>query len=306
LSRIQTAFVLGAGLGTRLRPLTDSRPKPLLPIFNKPLITFALDHLIAAGVERFVINTHHLAAQFDVVFASGEYRGRPVKLVFEPDLLETGGGIKNAEAWIGREPFLVYSGDIFTDLDLDALVAAHFRDGNDVTMTLRDTGFSSGVTLADGRVVDIRGRYGAEGALHDFANVSVWNAGIYERIPEVRKVSFVPVISDWIGEGGRIGGVLLNERRWFNVGSREEYLAVHRIIHETGWRPEYLADAAWPVPANGDGSSAVGAGSRVGEGVSLRNTIVWEDAEIASGAQLSGCIVRDHRVVSGTHADMDF
>jgi NDP-sugar pyrophosphorylase family protein len=299
-------------LGTRLRPLTDSRPKPLIPIFNKPLITFALDHLIAAGVEKFVINTHHLAAQFDEMFATGSYRGRPVTLVFEPDLLETGGGIKNAEPWIGREPFLVYSGDILTDIDLGALVDAHFREGNDVTLALRDTGFSAGVTLSDGRVVDIRNRYGASGTRHDFANVSVWGAGIFERIPEVRKISFVPVLSDWIGEGGKIGGVLLDERQWFNVGSRDEYLAVHRFIHECGWRPEYLADTDWPstsienFSAEMNGACAIGAGSRVGDDAILEDTIVWNDAEIASGAQLRGCIVRDHCVAEGVHEGTDF
>ncbi len=310
MSRIGTAFVLGAGLGTRLRPLTDCRPKPLIPIFNKPLVTFALDHLIAAGVERFVINTHHLAEQFDREFAAGEYRGRAVQLVFEPELLETGGGIKNAERWIGREPFLVYSGDILTDLDLERLIDAHFRDGNEVTMALRDTGFSSGVTLAGGRVTDIRGRYGAPGSTHDFANVSVWNAGIYERMPEVRKVSFVPVLSDWIGEGGRVGGVLLNEREWFNVGSRAEYLAVHRFVRERGWRPAYLPDASWPEPVAAElaagGVCAIGKRARIGEGVSLEDTIVWDDAEIASGARLRGCIVRDRCVASGRHTDQDF
>ena len=310
--RVRTAFVLGAGLGTRLRPLTDSRPKPLIPIFNKPLITFALDHLIAAGVEKFVINTHHLAEQFDDAFATGTYRDRPVTLVFESNLLETGGGIKNAEQFIGRDPFFVYSGDILTDIDLDALADAHFRDGNDVTLALRDTGFSSGVTLAGSRVTDIRDRYGAAGTRHDFANVSVWNADIYERIPEVRKISFVPVLSDWIGEGGRIGGVLLNERQWFNVGSREEYLAVHRFIHEHGWRPDSLDEESWPssdvgnFSAHFEGACAIGAGSRIGDDVSLEDTIVWDDAEIASGAQLRGCIVRDHCVAEGIHEATDF
>lgn len=310
--RVRTAFVLGAGLGTRLRPLTDSRPKPLIPIFNKPLITFALDHLIAAGVEKFVVNTHHLAGQFDEMFAAGIYRGRPLALVFEPDLLETGGGIKNAGRWIGREPFFVYSGDILTDIDLGALADAHFRDGNDVTLALRDTGFSAGVTLAGGRVVDIRDRHGASGTRHDFANVSIWGAGIYGRIPDVRKVSFVPVLSDWIGEGGKIGGVLLNERQWFNVGSRDEYLAVHRFIHEQGWRPDYLDDAEWPPVAGEnfnvemEGACAIGAGSQVGEDSSLADTIVWNDAEIASGARLRGCIVRDRCVAEGIHEDVDF
>ena len=299
MSHVRTAFVLGAGLGTRLRPLTDCRPKPLIPIFNKPLITFALDHLIAAGVERFVINTHHLAERFDAVFASREYRGRPVKLVFEPVLLETGGGIRNAEPWIGREPFLVYSGDILTDIDLGALVDAHFRDGNEVTMALRDTGLGSGVTLDGNRVTDFRGRYGANGTKHDFANVSVWNAGIYDRIPEVKKVAFVPVLSDWLGEGVLIGGVLLNEREWFNVGSREEYLAVHRFISESGWRPDYVSDSTWPGPA-------IGRNSRIGDNVLLADSVVWDDAEIASGSQLRGCIVRDRCAASGTHTDTDF
>ena len=94
IGRIGTAFVLGAGRGMRLRPLTLARPKPL--------ITFALDHLCAAGVESFVINTHHLSRQFDDFFAEQTYSGCSVRLVHEPDLLETGGGIKNAEPWIGK------------------------------------------------------------------------------------------------------------------------------------------------------------------------------------------------------------
>src|SRR5581483_376282 len=72
---ITQAFVLGAGLGTRLRPLTDELPKPLIPIFQKPLITFCLDHLIAAGIERFVINTHHLPDQLGALFPDKFYRG---------------------------------------------------------------------------------------------------------------------------------------------------------------------------------------------------------------------------------------
>jgi mannose-1-phosphate guanylyltransferase len=64
MAAVTQAFVLGAGLGTRLRPLTDDLPKPLIPIFQKPLITFALDHLIGAGVERFIINTHRLPESF--------------------------------------------------------------------------------------------------------------------------------------------------------------------------------------------------------------------------------------------------
>src|SRR3954469_8725101 len=94
-SRITQAFVLGAGLGTRLKPLTDDLPKPLVPIFQKPLITFAFDHLIASGVQEFIVNTHHLPERFAETFPETHYRGIPITFVHEAIRLETGGGIKN-------------------------------------------------------------------------------------------------------------------------------------------------------------------------------------------------------------------
>ena len=71
---IKQAFVLGAGLGTRLRPLTDEMPKPLVPIFQKPLITFAFDHLIEAGITKFFVNTHHQPEKFAGTFPEKTYR----------------------------------------------------------------------------------------------------------------------------------------------------------------------------------------------------------------------------------------
>jgi len=232
---IDQAFVLGAGLGTRLRPLTEESPKPLVPIFGKPLITFAFDHLAAAGVKSFVVNTHHLPDEFKRVFASGRYRSFPVRLVHEPLLLETGGGIKNVEPWLGDAPFLVYSGDILTDLALAPLLEEHFRRGNDVTLALRDTGLASQVAFHDGQVLDIGGRLGHAGH-HDYANVSVWNPDALARFSLGEKISFIPVLTKWISEGGRVGGVVANDGKWFNLGSPAQYLEVHRVLAEGGWR----------------------------------------------------------------------
>jgi hypothetical protein len=180
VNEITQAFVLAAGLGIRLRPLTDDLPKPLIPIFQKPLVTFALDHLIDVGVNRFVINTHRHPDLFQSFFAEREYAGFPTTLVHEPDLLETGGGIKNAESNFGAEPFLTYSGDILTDVDLQPLIDEHFRRGNDVTLALRHTGLAAAVALRDQRVVDISNRYGFPGNF-DFANIAVWNQSIFQR-----------------------------------------------------------------------------------------------------------------------------
>lgn len=306
-----TAFVLGAGLGTRLRPLTDTLPKPLVPIFGKPLITFALDHLRSVGVTNFVINTHHLAGRFDGVFPDGSHAGCRVTLVHEPVLLETGGGIKNAEPHLGHEPFLVYSGDILTDVDVRALVAQHIERANDVTLALRDTGFPPSIVVQDGRITAIQ-RPASGG--YDFANISVWNPAAFARFRAGEKTSFVPVLREWIAQGGRIGGVVLQENSWFNIGSRTEYLALHRTISQ-GWRPSFPVEAGWPqaihpsarIAAGAvlDGFCAVGAGVEIGDGATVRDSILWEGAKIASRACLEGCIVREGRHAEGTLRDAD-
>ena len=314
MNEISQAFVLAAGLGTRLRPLTDETPKPLIPIFQKPLITFALDHLIGTGVNRFVINTHRHPELFQSFFASNEYTGFPVSVVHEPDLLETGGGIKNAEGQLGGDPFLTYSGDILTDINLQPLIDEHFRRGNDVTLALRHTGLASDVCLCEHRVVDIANRYGIAGNL-DFANIAVWNSAVFQRIPPYKKISFIPVIADWIGEGGKIGGVVIDDGKWLNISSRTEYLEVHRAILRENWKPDFVKMQRWPERIAGSaivepgaqlrGCTVVGANCRVGAETVLEDTILWPNADIASQSRLEACIVRSRKKVSGIHRDID-
>jgi mannose-1-phosphate guanylyltransferase len=314
MNEITQAFVLAAGVGKRLRPLTEDLPKPLIPIFQKPLITFALDHLINLGVKRFIVNTHKRAELFENFFRDNEYEGHSVTLVHEPDLLETGGGIKNAERYLGSDPFLTYSGDIFTDISLQPLIDEHFRRGNDVTLALRETGLASEVALRDHRVVDIANRYGTTGDL-DFANVAVWNPKIFQQIPPQQKISFIPIIADWIGDGGKIGGLVMNDGRWFNIGSRAEYLDVHRMILREHWMPHYIKTREWPEriaksatvdpSAQVRGCSVVGENCQVGACAVLEDTILWPHAQIASKSELDGCIVRSQKKVSGIHRNSD-
>jgi mannose-1-phosphate guanylyltransferase len=315
MALITQAFVLGAGLGTRLRPLTNELPKPLIPIFQKPLITFALDHLLEAGVERFIINTHRLPKCFERLFPENSYDGHPVKLVNELVLLDTGGGIKNVQSLLGTKPFIVYSGDILTDVDLEPLIEEHFRAQNDVTLGLRrDTGLGASVVARNGRIVAISNQSDPTENF-DYANISVWNPEIFRRILPNHKVSFIPIVTKWIGEGGEIGGVALNDRKWFNIGSRSDYLEVHRIISDEHWKPYYLRAARWPEQvaasaivdptAQMRGGSVVGADCQVGADVILEDTILWPGAQIASRSHLSSCIVRSRQKVHGIHHNID-
>ena len=314
MNNITQAFVLAAGMGTRLRPLTDDLPKPLIPIFQKPLITFALDHLINAGINQFLINTHRRPEVFRKFFSDGEYAGCPVRLFHEPELLETGGGIKNVERHLASQPFITYSGDILTDANLQPLIDEHFRRGNDVTLALRDTGLAAHVAFRGHLVVDIAKRYGIAGNL-DFANIAMWNSAVFERIPPDKKISFIPIVAEWISQGGKIGGVVMDDGKWFNIGSRREYLEVNRTSLRENWKPYYVQTSNWPervaesaiVDASAElrGCSVVGENCRVGADVVLQDTILWAGAQIASQSQLQSCIVRSQKKVSGIHQNID-
>jgi len=314
MNQIIQAFVLAAGRGKRLRPLTDDLPKPLIPIFQKPLITFALDHLINVGVQSFVINTHRRPELFEEFFCDNEYKGHSVTLAHEPDLLETGGGIKNVEGHLGSDPFLTYSSDILTDIDLQPLIDEHFRRANDVTLALRETGLASDVALRDRRVVDIANHYGTIGNF-DFANVAVWNTNVFRQIPPRQKISFIPIVADWIGKGGKIGGLVMNDGKWFNIGSRAQYLDVHRTILREHWTPHYIKIRDWPEriaksarvdsSAQVRGCSVIGKNCQVDAGAVLEDTILWPDAQIASQSELQSCIVRSKKKVNGVHHNSD-
>lgn len=253
------------------------------------------------------------------IFSNQSYRSKKIVLIQEPDLLETGGGILNAASFFRQEPFLVYSGDILTDIDVGALIDFHFQSGSKVTLALRHTGLSTDLSFdpATNQVVDIRGQLasGLPGSV-DFANVSVWNPEMIRKIPAGRKISFVPVLAEAIRDRERIGGVVLDERHWFNIGSREEYLGIHRTIASSGWRPSYLTEANWPTTiANSAvvsegvdiaGACWIGPESRIESGTLLRDVVLWPHSIVRSGAHLDECVVAGVEVGPGNFCRTDF
>lgn len=311
--RLSRAFVLGAGLGTRLRPLTERRPKPLVPVCNKPLITYAFDHVIAAGVEEILVNTHHFAECYDEVIEDGYYRGRRVIRRHERQLLDTGGGISNIRDLAGDEDLLVYNGDILTDLPLQRLMERHFESGCYATLALRSEGGPLQVSLDEdaGLITDIRGALGRSGTRQClFSGIYVVSAEMMRRIPEGEPVSIVKVWLEMLRSGeGRVGGIVIDEGRWWDVGTIEQYLAVHRFFHTHGYWPAYVGNGGMPpVVAKSsevaEGVRLVGAtyldeGARVCAGAELSDCVVWAGGVVEAGARLSNVVVLDGACASG-------
>jgi mannose-1-phosphate guanylyltransferase len=285
----KNAFVLGAGLGTRLRPLTNRRPKPLIPVAGKPLIAHAFDHLLGLGVERFIVNTHWRAERYTEFFPDALWKGHSIQFVHEsPEVLETAGGIWNARAFLQDGPFLVYNGDILTDLPLAAAWEKHVASGAEVTLVLRSKGENRNVTFdeASGRVLDLRRELQPDlESAHLFTGIYFVQPRFIDRIPPGEKVSVVPVFHDMIRQGLPVGGMVVDEGEWRDLGTRSEYLAASAALGAREW---------------------ISPSARIGAGARLQESIVWDNAAVLPGADLTRCIVTDGAVAGGTHVDTDF
>lgn len=306
---MRKAFILGAGLGTRLRPLTNTLPKPLIPVFHRPLVTYALDHCLSAGIEEFAINTHHLPEAWHSAFPEGSHRGARITFFHEPDLLETGGGIKNIEDWIGDDSILIYNGDILTDFAIAELMAAHQRSGNVATLGTRTTGPARHLAVDGDQVIDIRNQRGVAEGTHQFTGLYCITPEILGLIPPAEKISVIPAFIKLAGRG-KLGHHVLDGGEWIDLGTREAYLAAHGLPAGTN-HPQLLANepALHPDAAIDESAeiadSIIGPGCHVGAGAVVRESILWPGTHVSAGARLTNTIVHSSNPASGPHRDAD-
>lgn len=320
--KIRQAFVLGAGLGTRLRPLTDSVPKPMIPLWNRPLLTWALDHLMAdAGTGAFLVNTHHCPEVYDRFFPHHQWRGASLDFRHEPTLLDTAGGIANVIDWLpsGGESFFVYNGDILTDLPLAPAIEAHETSDALVTMVLRSDGAALQVAWDEksGRVADIRqatGR-GADLPRYQFTGIYLVRPAFLDRLTPGKIESVILPFLDTIRDEDGIGGVVIDKGGWSDLGNRETYLDASVALAEKPAFPRYgRPDDAVRIHATAridptaivDETSSIGAGAVIESGAEVRESILWPGSRVLAGTRLTRCVVGEGRVANETGEGRDW
>ena len=312
----RTAFLLCAGWGKRLQPLTNQIPKPLVPICGVPLCRFALARIAASGVERIVINTHRLADEFIRLFPEypepSQFNGIPVFFRHESVLLETAGGLKNIADLLLPGPVLVHNGDILAELDLAALGAVHAKCGALSTLALRSSGgpLQVGFNAANGAVTDIRGELGSNDPRFLYTGICVVDPALLSRIPAGQPLSFVPVWLDALRAGERIAGVVLDDGVWRDIGNIGEYLRIHADLAAGAVKiSSPLSGETWPrwrMPGAKVDDGAVlrgwnwlGPGCEVRAGATLENSILLAGSKTEPGSHVVSSLVREGMLAAG-------
>ncbi|HET9574964.1 MAG TPA: NDP-sugar synthase [Nitrospira sp.] len=222
-------MILAAGLGTRLRPLTNTIPKPLLPISGTPLIVWNLLLLKRYGFHDVVINLHHLGPMIEQALGNGSKYGLRIYYSHEPVILGTGGGIKQAEPNFSGEPVLVLNGDTLFELDLDALYAFHQRHQAVATLALRSDPDASRWGIvdvgSDDRILRITGRGKTGTGLTTprmFAGIHILHPRLLRDVPKGKASSIIDAYVASIQRDEVVVGYDMTGY-WSDVGTPERY-----------------------------------------------------------------------------------
>lgn len=290
-------MLVAAGFGTRLEPLTRELPKPALPLGNRPVAWFALDHLRRCGVRDVVVNTHHLAERLRAQLEPCCPADVALRFVHEPIILGTGGGVRNAWQPVAGEDFVVFNAKLLFAPDLARAIAVHRASGAIATLVLRrmppGESFAAVETDADGRVRRVRGEPrdhtpGAERRM--FTGVQILSARAHRDLPQSGDV-FEHAYIPWLARGEHVASVT-DDAAWIDVGvTPRHYLEANLALArgEVSW-PGIVPDARGVVAADETRidprlqitTSMIGARVSLPDTGTLDRVVAWNDARIAS------------------------
>lgn len=313
------ALILIGGFGTRLRPLSCTRPKALFPILNKPLLQWTFERLAKSGIKEVVLAVNH---QAEVFIKQQKIPKNGLKITYSRDPLKkplgTGGPIKKAERLVGHDsPFLVLNGDIFANLDYREILKVHEKKNAVATIALHSVKDPSRYGVAE-LVKGNRIKRFVEKPPRDLAPSNLINAGVYvlspkifEYIPKARKVSIEREVFPKLAEEDSLYGYVF-EGLWIDIGEPREFLEINKTLlnslvplktHKMRNRGKIEAPVAFDKNVSIGEESVIGPYVVLGRNAIIRNnvrlkdSVVFPDAVISDFSTINGAIIGEGAVI---------
>jgi mannose-1-phosphate guanylyltransferase/phosphomannomutase len=326
------AIIIAGGFGTRLRPLTYNRPKPIVSVANKPFVIQQIELLKRYGITEIILNLHYLSDSIEEYLGDGSKLGVKIHYSIEDDPLGTAGAVKNAEQYFDGEPLVVFNGDVLTDIDLSKIIEFHKKNKADATITLvrveDPTPYGLVILDKDCRVLKF-----TEKPNWERVNANTINAGIYIINPEVfksvpagKQYSFErELYPKMLEEGKRVFGYI-TESYWIDIGTPAKYLTAHRDIlnndvfvdidGKKDQKGVWVAEGANISPqakvhgpsiigknvrvsqnAKINAFSVIGDSVRINEGAVVEDSVILRNSIIGKDVKLRSCIIGENCII---------
>ena len=289
------AMILAAGLGTRLRPLTDKIPKALIPVVNRPVISRVINYLKAHGIRHIVVNAHHHYKQISDYLKGGSPFGLEIDVRVEHEILGTGGGLKNTSDFWDDEPFIVINGDILTDIELYPAYEHHKKSGALTTLILHDCEpFNQIQTGSNGTITDIAQKNMTGRSA--FTGIHIMEPGLLSHIPEGKYSDIIDCYRRLIHSGNLISAYYSQGHYWRDIGTVSSYKRANRELLDE----EVISldsDCHVDPSVRLEEWAVLGKKSHIERDVEIRRSILWEGVRVRAGIKVIDSIVTSFRVV---------
>jgi NDP-sugar pyrophosphorylase family protein len=281
-------FILAAGFGTRLWPLTEDRTKPAIPFLNRPLIAYSVEYLSGFGIRDIIVNLHHQPISIRQALGDGAEFGVTIRYSLEEEILGTSGALDRMRDELIADDFVVVNGKIITDIDLQGAIQAHRERGAIATLVLRPNPaherFSIVETDATGRITNFAGMPEPIGAAAPeniapplmFTGIQVLSPRIFEYVP--RKCfshSTIDVYPAAIAAGETVIGHIASGS-WYEMSTLSRYLEASLLF----------------LRKKGE-SIITGADCAIDESANVEDSVLWERVRVERGAQVKLCVLGD-------------
>jgi len=281
------ALLLSAGFGKRLRPLTYKKPKPLVPIVNVPILERNISFLKKQGIKELLINTHYLHKQIEEFLKSKSFQLR-VSTIFEPDLLGTGGAIKNAGFFWDNDPFVVMNADIITNINLKEVYKWHVKENALVTIVLHRYHKHKKIILDEkSEIIHI-----ARDELKDglaFTGIHIISPDLLKYMPN-GAFDIIEFYRELIKKGLSIKGYVADDCYWRDIGTLKDYIHANRDL--LGKSTFVIGEGSFVHPkAHFSNWAIIGKGCVIEEGTFVSGSVIWDNVIVKRGTSVLNSVL---------------